>query len=252
MAARVLTNLSQLLDVDTTGRLDGMAVVWDATASKYVHSAIGVDDAADYAWTGGHSFSTPVALNDGATIPYNKSLFFEVSDGRLIPLEAKPDAGAHLWLYSHLSVRGLSLYGGGVLSLGCDRLTTAAGVARIVDMDTSLPYWYSDFEFRTPSVSNPGKTLWSRESSSTSRRPVFDIQTEWDVSTDATRQGAGILSGYSHAGRFEGIRVGADGTQAKLGFFGQLAVARPQVTASGVSAADLLTTLDSLGLVESI
>lgn len=41
-------------------------------------------------------------------------------------------------------------------------------------------------------------------------------------------------------------------TGTSIGFFGITAVTRPQITAAGVSAADILTALDSIGIVESV
>lgn len=67
----------------------------------------------------------------------------------------------------------------------------------------------------------------------------------WSVSTDASRQGYASLSAVDWAGTREGIRVLADGTRAKLGFFGATPVAKPTTP---VTLADVIARGQSLGL----
>jgi hypothetical protein len=48
------------------------------------------------------------------------------------------------------------------------------------------------------------------------------------------------------------IRANMSGLDVQLGFFGVAPVARPAVTAAGVTAADLLTALNSIGILQSV
>jgi hypothetical protein len=102
------------------------------------------------------------------------------------------------------------------------------------------------------SSASTAETIRSDKYSSTStRRPVFGIDTQWADSTDATRKGRLVINAWDTAAR-EVLRAEANGSAPMLGFLGASAVARPTVTGSrggNAALASLLTALASLGLL---
>lgn len=68
--------------------------------------------------------------------------------------------------------------------------------------------------------------LWSAESSTTVNTTQADVTAAWVDATHATRKGRLTLSAYDTAAR-EGIRIEADGTAVRLGFFGGPADVKP-------------------------
>jgi hypothetical protein len=88
--------------------------------------------------------------------------------------------------------------------------------------------------------------------SSVQERAQALLSSTWVTSTDATRTARLALSAYDATAAREGLRVEADGTAARLGFFGSAAVAKPTVTGSrggNAALASALTALASLGLM---
>jgi hypothetical protein len=88
--------------------------------------------------------------------------------------------------------------------------------------------------------------------SSVQERAQALLSSTWVTSTDATRTARLALSAYDASAAREGLRVEADGTAARLGFFGSAAVAKPTVTGSrggNAALASALTALASLGLM---
>jgi hypothetical protein len=72
------------------------------------------------------------------------------------------------------------------------------------------------------------------------------------VTNETSRTGRLVVSVYDFTGAREVFRGDADGTQAKIGFLGASAVAKPTVTGSrggNAALASLLTALASLGLI---
>jgi hypothetical protein len=77
---------------------------------------------------------------------------------------------------------------------------------------------------------------------------------DWADSTDATRKGRMMLTAIDWAGNREGLRVEADGTAARLGFYGATAQAKQTVSgakAGNVALTNLLTALHNLGLIQN-
>lgn len=88
--------------------------------------------------------------------------------------------------------------------------------------------------------------------SSTQERALAALTPSFVVATDATRTARLSVTVYDSVAGREGVRLEADGTAARLGFFGSAAVAKPTVTGSrGANAAlaSALTALSSLGLL---
>lgn len=99
-----------------------------------------------------------------------------------------------------------------------------------------------------------GSTLYTGQSS-VQERPTALVASTFVVSTDATRTTRLALSAYDSVGAREGLRIEADGSAARLGFYGQPAVARPTVPAAATDPATtqalangLRAALVSLGL----
>jgi hypothetical protein len=88
--------------------------------------------------------------------------------------------------------------------------------------------------------------------SSTTGRVAVELNATLPVSTDASRTARGTLSAVDYAATRECIRWEADGSAARLGFYGGSAVTKPTVSgAHGSNAAlqSLLSALASLGLI---
>lgn len=88
--------------------------------------------------------------------------------------------------------------------------------------------------------------------SSVQERPQALVAAAWVVSTDATRTARLSLSAYDSVAAREGVRVEADGSAARLSFYGGAAVAKPTVTGSrggNAALASLLTALANVGLL---
>jgi hypothetical protein len=100
-------------------------------------------------------------------------------------------------------------------------------------------------------LSVKGSTLYVGQSS-VQERPMTLVDSAWATSTDASRKARLTLSVYDHLAAREGLRLEADGTAARLGFYGSAAVAKPTVAGSrggNAALASLLTALSSVGLV---
>jgi hypothetical protein len=96
-----------------------------------------------------------------------------------------------------------------------------------------------------------GSTLYVGQSS-VQERPMALVATQWVISTDASRQARLTLSAYDLNAVREGLRIEGDYSNARLGFFGSSAVAKPTVTGSrggNAALASALTALASLGLI---
>lgn len=72
----------------------------------------------------------------------------------------------------------------------------------------------------------PRLTL-AAESSTTPDTTQADVTATWTDATHATRKSRLALSAYDSAAAREGIRIEADGSVARLGFFGATAVVKP-------------------------
>jgi hypothetical protein len=71
------------------------------------------------------------------------------------------------------------------------------------------------------------RLVFAAESSTTNDTPQADITATWTDATHATRKTRLALSATDSAGNREGLRIEADGTQARIGAYGVAAVARP-------------------------
>lgn len=94
---------------------------------------------------------------------------------------------------------------------------------------------------------NPEHQFWANSSTSTSRQQA-DIQAVWAVNTDATRQGRLVLSAVDYNAPREGLRIEADGTNARVGIKGQAPTAWLHVAAgaAGASSAPFKLTTGTL------
>jgi hypothetical protein len=99
-----------------------------------------------------------------------------------------------------------------------------------------------------------GSTLYVGQSS-VQERAVAGVTASFVSSTDATRTGRLTVSAYDATAAREGLRVEADGSAARIGFLGALAVARQTVPAAASDATttqalanSLRTALVNLGL----
>ena len=73
----------------------------------------------------------------------------------------------------------------------------------------------------------------------------------WADSTHATRKAELTLYASDSGGERTGVTVGADGTGATLGFYGVTATARQLLaTGAGASVDDVITALQTLGLIK--
>jgi hypothetical protein len=100
-------------------------------------------------------------------------------------------------------------------------------------------------------LSVKGSQLFVGQSSVQERAQAL-LSSSWVVSTDATRTARLTVSAYDATAAREGLRVEADGTAARLGFYGSAAVARPTVSGSrggNAALASALTALANLGLM---
>jgi len=92
--------------------------------------------------------------------------------------------------------------------------------------------------------------LLQAESSTTVDTTQAAIATSWIVATHATRTARLALSAYDTSAR-EGLRIDADGTAARLGFYGVTATARQLLaTGAGATVDNVITALQTLGLVK--
>lgn len=80
------------------------------------------------------------------------------------------------------------------------------------------------------------RLTFAAESSTTADTTQADITATWTDSTHATRKSRLALSAYDTAAR-EGLRLEADGSVARLGFFGATAVVKPTALTATVAAA---------------
>ena len=99
-----------------------------------------------------------------------------------------------------------------------------------------------------------GSMLYVGQSSVQERAQAL-LSSSWVTSTDATRTARLTVAAYDTTAAREGLRVEADGTAARLGFYGAVAVVRPTVSAAATDATttqalanSLRTALLSLGL----
>ena len=90
-----------------------------------------------------------------------------------------------------------------------------------------------------------GSTLYVAQSS-VQERAVGAVTATLPVSTDATRTGRLTVSAYDATAAREGLRVEADGSAARLGFFGQNAVVRQTVNAAATDATTTQNLVNSL------
>lgn len=119
------------------------------------------------------------------------------------------------------------------------------------DNDISRPICRITREASSQSAAAPHiqLELWT---STSARQKAGDVRADWADSNDATRKGRIVLDAADYAGTREGVRVEADGTQARVGFFGGSAATKPTITGSrggNAALAALLTALASLGLI---
>lgn len=102
-------------------------------------------------------------------------------------------------------------------------------------------------------LNDPTLIFWSQAGTATDRQ-VGSFEAVFADSADASRKGRVSLLVWDAAGKREAIRAESDGTQPRLGFFGQSAVARPSLTYSRTgetaAAAQLRAALSALGLVQ--
>lgn len=80
------------------------------------------------------------------------------------------------------------------------------------------------------------RLTFAAESSTTDDTTQADITATWTDATHATRKSRLALSAYDTAAR-EGVRLEADGSVARLGFFGATAVVKPTALTATVAAA---------------
>lgn len=81
------------------------------------------------------------------------------------------------------------------------------------------------------------RLVFAAESSTTNDTSQADITATWTDATHATRKTRLALSAWDSAAAREGIRIEADGSVARLGFFGATAVVKPAALTATVAAA---------------
>lgn len=81
------------------------------------------------------------------------------------------------------------------------------------------------------------RLVFAAESSTTNDTQQADITATWTDATHATRKSRLALSASDSAAAREGVRIEADGSVARLGFFGATAVVKPTALTATVAAA---------------
>jgi len=114
-------------------------------------------------------------------------------------------------------------------------LLTDAGTAAVVNVLT-----VGHESSGTPAAGFGAGIHMTLESSTTTKQSAALLAASWIVATHASRTARLALSVYDSAGAREGIRIDADGTVARLGFYGVTAVVRP--TALTTALTDLTHT----------
>ena len=108
---------------------------------------------------------------------------------------------------------------------------TAAGIKWLYsDATTNTSYALATFAKNSTGAGAAGLGLsitLAAKSSTTVDMPQVTLASAWVVATHATRTARGTLNAVDYNGTREAIRWEADGTVARLGFFGATAVVKP-------------------------
>ena len=177
----------------------------------------------------GSTAFTGTGTSNGIYIGTGTKAFDNNADtGAIVIGNAATGLGANTTAIGTTSTTAATIYGAGTHSLTDATTNAAVTVESLIKNVTGAGVGSSGLGPRL---------VFGAESSTTVDTTQADITVTWTDATHATRKTRLALSAWDSAAAREGMRIEADGSVARLGFFGATAVVKPTALTASVSAA---------------